>query len=382
MDLPGTARLRYLVDEKMASTAFRLPVAKDNDIPGVPVRSLTPLAGISPTSASATHRSTTPPGPSSTMSQIDANFAGMSSASSTLSAASSRATPTTNGATPFTIQRPEDLIGKTLGNCQVEALLGQGGFGAVYRARQNSLNRIVAVKVILATITSTNYQQRHTMELRFEREAQAVARLDHPHILALYEYQTTPIPYMVMPYMAGGSLGDELKSSGERHLPPTGVATILQQTASALDTAHRHHLVHRDIKPHNLLRHADGRILLSDFGIVQFEEEDYTALTAPKKHSPYTPPYASPEQHQWLPVDYRTDIYSLGIVIYELLCGHRPFSQPYQHVSSPLPPLQSFNVHVPPAIEAVLAKALAKQPDQRYSSAGEMAVDFQAACKH
>lgn len=386
MELPSTARLRYLVDEKMASMAFRLPVAKDSDVPGIPVRSLTPLTGISPTSGTATHHSTTSPAMSTptTVSQINSNFAGTSSTTSIQPASFNRPTPATDkpASHSFAIQRPEDLLGKTLGNCQIEALLGQGGFGAVYRARQTHLNRIVAIKVILAPATSADYQKQRTLELRFEREAQAIARLDHPHILTLYEYQTTPFPYMVMPYMAGGSLADELKASGQRPLPLTGVATILQQVASALDTAHRHHLVHRDIKPHNLLRHADGRILLSDFGIVQFEDEDYTALTANKKRSPYTPSYASPEQHQWHPVDYHTDIYSLGIVIYELLCGHRPFSQPYQHVSSPLPPLQSFNVQVPPAIEAVLAKALAKQPDQRYSSAGEMALDFQAACKN
>src|SRR6266567_841683 len=386
MELPGTARLRYLVDEKMASMAFRLPVAKDSDIPGIPVRSLTPLVGTSPTSGTATRRSTTSPAMSTTpatpttVSQINSNFAGTTS---TQLASFNRPTPATDkpASHSFTIQRPEDLIGKTLGNCQIEALLGQGGFGAVYRARQNHLNRIVAIKVILAPPASDDYQKQRTLQLRFEREAQAVARLDHPHILTLYEYQTTPFPYMVMPYMAGGSLADELKASGQRPLPLTGVATILQQVAPALDTAHRHHLVHRDIKPHNLLRHADGRILLSDFGIVQFEDEDYTALTANTKPSPYTPSYASPEQHQWYPVDYHTDIYSLGIVIYELLCGHRPFSQPYQHVSSPLPPLQSFSVQVPSAVDAVLAKALAKQPDQRYSSAGEMAADFQAACR-
>src|SRR5207302_11082542 len=122
---------------------------------------------------------------SSTMSQSDSSSTGMAS---TLASASGRATPTTSGATPFTMQRPEDLLGKTLGNCQIEALLGQGGFGAVYRARQTHLNRIVAIKVILAPIASTDYQQHRTLELRFEREAQAIARLDHPHILTLYEY--------------------------------------------------------------------------------------------------------------------------------------------------------------------------------------------------
>jgi serine/threonine protein kinase len=215
--------------------------------------------------------------------------------------------------------------------------------------------------------------------LRFDREAQAIARLDHPHILTLYEYQSHPLPYIVMPYMAGGSLVDEMKSSGHRPLPPSGVAIILNQVASAIDHAHRQHLIHRDIKPHNLLRHQDGRILLADFGIVQFEDEDLTALTSSKHHSPYTPSYASPEQHQWLKVDYRSDIYSLAIVIYELLCGQRPFKQPYQHVQSPPPPMNTFGVQVSPSVEAIVVKALAKQPEQRYQSAGEMASEFQRA---
>jgi len=182
-----------------------------------------------------------------------------------------------------------------------------------------------------------------------------------------------------MPYVAGGSLSDELKSSDHRPLPVGGVATILNQVAAALDYAHHQQLVHRDIKPHNLLRHSDGRILLSDFGIVQFEDDELTVLTTDKQSTPYTPAYASPEQHQWLKVDYRSDIYSLGIVIYELLCGHRPFKVPYEHVHSPPPAMHTFGVQVHPAIEAVVVKALAKQPEQRYQSAGEMAAEFSRA---
>ncbi|GAC1387037.1 MAG: hypothetical protein NVSMB33_16590 [Ktedonobacteraceae bacterium] len=272
-------------------------------------------------------------------------------------------------------------MGKTLGSCYIEALLGQGGFGAVYRARQAHLDRLVAVKVVLAISSHHDQQERHKMEQRFIREAQAIARLDHPHILTLYEYQSSPVPYIVMPYVAGGSLADELKASGHRPLPASGVATILQQVASALDHAHQKQLVHRDIKPHNMLRHEDGRMLLADFGIVQFEGDDRTVLTTHKQHTPYTPSYASPEQHQWQKVDYRTDIYSLGIVIYELLCGQRPFTHPFQHVQMPPPSMHSFGVQVHPALEAVVVKALAKQPQQRYQSAGEMATAFLKATR-
>ncbi len=368
MDLAGRARLRYLVDDRMASMAFRLPVAHDGDLPGIPIRSLVPTTGKSPGAGTTQHgfyaastlpyTQTTPPTP----------------------VTSHKPAPTPETAPPGAfMQRPEDLVGKSLGSCQIEALLGQGGFGAVYRARQAHLDRFVAVKVVLATISNIDAQKRRNMELRFEREAQAVARLDHPHILALYEYQSQPLPYIVMPYVAGGSLADEMKSSSYRPLPINGVAIILDQVASALDAAHQQQLVHRDIKPHNLLRHQDGRILLSDFGIVQFEDDEHTALTSNKHYGPYTPSYASPEQHQWLRVDYRTDIYSLGIVIYELLCGQRPFKVPFEHVQSPPPAMHTFGVQVSPAIEAVVVKALAKQPEQRYQSAGEMAAEFQRA---
>ena len=367
MDLPGTARLRYLVDDSAASMAFRLPVAGYNDLPGVPVRSITPsmdtpskprVAG--PNFSSAPMLPAPVPTPAPGIPKLELAAAGLPS-------------------TVSNIQKPEDLIGKTLGSCQIEALLGQGGFGALYRAKQPHLDRLVAVKVVLATISTADPQQRRKMVLRFDREALAIAKLDHPHILALYEYQSDPLPYIIMPYMAGGSLADEILFSGSRPLPSDGVAVILSQVASGLDHAHQQHLIHRDIKPHNLLRHNDGRVMLTDFGIVQFEDDDLTQLTTDKQSNPYTPAYASPEQHQGQQIDYRSDIYSLGMVVYELLCGHRPFKQPYEHVYSPPPPMYSFGIQVQPALEAVVTRTLAKQPELRYQSAGEMAREFQAA---
>jgi Protein kinase domain len=367
LDLPGTARLRYLADENAASMAFRLPVVGYKDLAGVPVRSIPPGMGTQPKPfASDSYVSSNPiipatvptPVPGTSGSEISANIGAPESSN---------------------IQKPEDLIGKTLGSCQIEALLGQGGFGAVYRARQQHLNRLVAVKIVLAAISNSDFHRRHKMALRFDREALALAKLDHPHILMLYEYRSEPLPYIVMPYMAGGSLADEIKSSGSRALSPDGVAIILNQVASALDYAHHQRLTHRDIKPRNLLRHADGRIILSDFGIVQYEDDDLTALTTDQQVSPFTPAYASPEQQLGQKVDFRSDIYSLGIVIYELLCGQRPFKQPFEHINSPLPPMHTFGIQVRPALEAVVSKALAKQPEQRYQSAGEMAREFQSA---
>ena len=367
LDMPGTARLRYLVDENVASMAFRLPVVRYEDLAGVPVRSILPSMSTPPEALKTdSHASSTP--------TIQATYPTPVAGPPGSEIVAEDIPPTSSN-----IQKPEDLIGKTLGSCQIEALLGQGGFGAVYRARQQHLNRLVAVKVVLAAISNNDFYKLHKMVLRFDREALALAKLDHPHILALYEYRSEPLPYIVMPYMAGGSLADEIKSSGSRPLLSDGVAIILSQIASALDYAHHQHLTHRDIKPHNLLRHSDGRIILSDFGIVQYENEDLTALTTNQQLSPFTPAYASPEQQLGQKVDFRSDIYSLGIVTYELLCGERPFKQPYEHVHSPVPPMHSFEIKLRPGLEAVVNKALAKQPEQRYQSAGEMAREFQSA---
>jgi Protein kinase domain len=358
-DLPGTARLRLLVDAETASMAFRIPVTTSADTSGIPVRTHSPsLSNPLAPSASTLAGSTASKAPT------EPNY------------------PVTTALDISKMRSLEDLVGQALGNCQIEALLGKGGFGAVYRARQRGLGRVVAVKIILPILTPANAEEEQLkwrkMLLRFDREAQALARLDHPHILPLYEYQQSPLPYLVMPYMVGGSLADEMQASGHRLMPIDGVAAILSQVASALDHAHQQQLVHRDLKPHNLLRHADGRVLLSDFGIVQFEDADLTALTA-GQHSPYTQSYASPEQHQNMPVDYRTDIYSLGVTIYELLCGQRPFKTPYEHVFAPPPAFHPFGIKIPDALEAVVHKALAKRAEDRYQSATAFASAFQAA---
>ena len=358
LDLAGTARLRHLVDAETASMAFRIPVTTDADVSGVPVRTRAP-----------------------TLSNSLASTAGTSVNSPASKAPTEPGYPETTALDISKMRSLEDLVGQALGNCQIESLLGKGGFGAVYRARQRGLERVVAVKIILPALMpdkTQEEQQWQKMLLRFEREARALARLDHPHILPLYEYQQSPLPYLVMPFMVGGSLADELQASGHRPMPVQGVSAILSQVASALDHAHQQRLVHRDLKPHNLLRHADGRVLLSDFGIVQFEDADLTALTS-GKHSPYTQSYASPEQHQNLPVDYRTDIYSLGVTIYELLCGQRPYKTPYEHVFTPPPAFQSFGAAIPATLEAVVHRALAKRAEDRYQSATAFATAFQAA---
>lgn len=362
MERPETMRLRALMSDLAASTVFRLPIAAPGEIVGVPIGTTSSLHG----------------------GNYPVSEAADPFASVVLPTAIKRNGPSAKPHTPNTtsLRKPEDLIGLTLNNYQLLALLGNGGFGAVYRAKQLNLQRDVAIKVVLAGLnTPLSTQQKHSL-LRFEREARAVAQLDHPNILSVYEYQTEPFPYFVIPYIAGGSLADKLKANNHRPIPPHNVASMLTQIASALDYVHQQRLVHRDMKPQNLLCHQDGRLLLADFGIVQFEDSELTKLTQPEEHSPYTPQYASPEQRDPRPglvIDYRSDIFSLGIIVYELLCGNRPFANLIQLLQEPPLPLSQFKVAVPPALETAIGVALAKKPAQRYQSAGAFATAFQKA---
>ncbi len=395
MALPHTRRLRALMDATEASGAFRIPIAQGDDAVGIPVRPLLPQAYTlahtpapnntnqtswgnnlsTPFSQSNQGPFSNPPAPHSQTS-LQNPLAAYNQTSM-----SNQSTPHPHNQPPFSsthasygqtsaihINRPEELLGNMLGSCQIEALLGKGGYGAVYRAQQFSLQRTVAVKIILGILEDCTPTQRHTLLARFAHEAQAVARLNHPNVLPIYEYQAGDIPYMVMPYVAGGSVADEIKANGKRPLPAARVFAVLQQVATALDYVHQQRLIHRDIKPHNLLCYPDGRIMLSDFGIVQFDDPESTRFTSSKEISPYTPAYASPEQLYGQPLDKRSDIYSLGIVVYELLTGHRPPPHAFS---------QSASQSIGREWGAFFVKALAEQPEKRFQSGQEMAYAFQ-----
>ncbi|MEO7000763.1 MAG: serine/threonine-protein kinase, partial [Ktedonobacterales bacterium] len=165
------------------------------------------------------------------------------------------------------IRRPDTLIGARLGSCTLERALGAGGMGAVYLARQERPRRQVAVKVLRRQL-SADAQNWPVFLARFRREADATAALDHANIIPIYEFgEEDDIAYLVMPYLADGSLADLLARNGQ--LPIQRVVSYVEQTAAALDYAHEHGIVHRDVKPSNLLLHPDGRLLLSDFGIAR-----------------------------------------------------------------------------------------------------------------
>jgi serine/threonine-protein kinase len=268
------------------------------------------------------------------------------------------------------------LVGQKLGKYEITALLGQGGMATVYRGYQRDVDRSVAIKVL-----PPHPGQTSQFVERFRLEARTIARLQHPHILPLYDYgDENDVLYLVMAYADGGSVSDRIRRGP---LPLAEIQRLFQQVAEALDYAHRQNVIHRDIKPDNILLDREGHVLLSDFGIVKIiEESEKTINLTATGGLVGTPSYMSPEQAQGLPVNNRTDIYSLGIVVYEMLTGKQPFSAetPMQvvlkHITAPVPPLGDFNGKLPPELDGVLRRALEKEPSQRYPTAQAFYDDF------
>lgn len=281
------------------------------------------------------------------------------------------------------------LLGRTVGTCELQSLLGRGGMGAVYLAQQSRPHRPVAVKTLMpAMFQDASIQD--AFLARFRREADAIAALDHINIMPIYEYgEQEDIAYLVMPYVTGGTLRQVLEK--RRILPLNETLSIIEQIAAGLDYAHARGIIHRDLKPANILFHADGRVVLADFGLAKLLNEtaeassEATATLTGIGGVIGTPEYFSPEQSTGSAVDRRTDVYSLGVVLYQMLGGRVPFtgSTPVavavKHTVELPPSLSQLNPTISPAIEAVVMKALAKKPEQRYASAGELAQALRAA---
>jgi serine/threonine protein kinase len=279
----------------------------------------------------------------------------------------------------------EALIGTVLGTCTLKKLVGQGGMGAVYLAQQSRPKRQVAVKVLLP-MRPLNPNQLAAFLERFRRETDAAASMEHPNIMPVHEYgEREGLAYLVMPYVSGGTLRDELERWGA--LPLEKVASYLEQIAAAIDFAHEHGVIHRDIKPANIMMTPEGRLLLADFGLVkivadgQSAQVRITGVGAPVG----TPDYMSPEQVIGEEVDVRADLYSLGVVLYQMVTGTTPFrgETPMQiaaqHLQVPPPSAQIMRPDLPVGAEQVLQRALAKRPADRYESAQDLADAFRTA---
>jgi len=248
--------------------------------------------------------------------------------------------------------------------------LGSGGMAHVYAAEHVQLGRPLVIKVLHAQLA-----REAEMRERFRREAEAAASLTHPHICPIIDYGASEeVVYLVMPHLSGGSLADRLVR--DRIVPPTVAASATVQVACALDYAHRHGVVHRDIKPDNILFDEDGHALVTDFGIATARRHGRLTGTG---RAMGTPHYMSPEQAMGRLVDGRSDLYALGIMLYEMLLGFPPFdgadsySVGYKHVhEAPVAP-EVVDSRTPAQLAAIVMRCLAKAPDDRYQRGDEVA---------
>jgi serine/threonine protein kinase len=268
-----------------------------------------------------------------------------------------------------------NLIGQSLGRYHILEQLGEGGMAIVYKAYDTRLETDVAVKVIRTEKFTPEVLVRALK--RFEREAKSLARLTHPNIVKVTDYgEHENHPYLVMPYLAGGNLKERIKQTGA--IPWQEAARLLVPIAQALEFAHSQGMIHRDVKPSNILLTQSGQPMLTDFGVAKVVEEEATLDLTGTAAAVGTPEYMAPEQ-TGKNIDHRVDIYALGIVFYEMITGRRPFEADtplaviVKQASDPLPRPSQFMPGLPDVVEKVLIKVLAKKPEDRYQSMGEFA---------
>jgi tRNA A-37 threonylcarbamoyl transferase component Bud32/tetratricopeptide (TPR) repeat protein len=268
-------------------------------------------------------------------------------------------------------------VGENVGPYRIIEQLGQGGMATVFKAYHASLDRYVALKVLHPA-----FNEDTTFEARFQREARVVAKLEHPHIVPVYDYaEHEKRPYLVMKYIEGDTLKARLS---EGPLSSEEIAKVVDTVGSALAYAHRHGVLHRDIKPSNVLVSKDGEMYLADFGLARIAQSGESTLSSDMIMG--TPQYISPEQALGKnDLDARTDIYSFGVMLYEMVVGQVPFSADtpfsviHDHIYTPLPLPRTVNSNVPEAVERVLLKSLAKDRADRHKDANAMIQAFKSA---
>jgi serine/threonine-protein kinase len=258
---------------------------------------------------------------------------------------------------------------RRIGPYELREMLGKGGMAQVFKAYQPSLDRFVAIKLLSPSLANdTSFIE------RFKHEARAIARLRHPNIVAVHDFgEENGTYYLVMELIEGRTLKDEIARGP---IPPGRLLEIVEQVGSALDTAHRNNILHRDIKPNNILLEGPRRAVLSDFGIAK--ELDRNTVLTQAGYGVGTPDYMSPEQALGQVLDTRSDQYSFAVVIYEMMVGRPPFKADTAvavlaaHINQTPPPPRQFNPGISPTVEGIILRALSKDPRQRFNNVADM----------
>ncbi len=286
----------------------------------------------------------------------------------------------------------DQLVGQTVGHYHVKSLLGRGRLSAVYLAQHPTQNAAALTTFIVPERFSADTRTRFSQ--RFIREAAALTALSHRNLLPIHEYgEQFGYPYLITPYMTNGSLADVLKRQGR--CTPTYALEVLQQVAAGLEYAHRKGIVHGTLKPANILVGADQNLLVAGFGLVHMlqmrgieqNDQPYSYLLSVADTFLYASTYIAPEVVQGQPIDPRSDIYALGVILFELLSGKPPFTgtspldTAMQHLQRPLPSLHKLSPDIPISMELVINHALAHDPGQRFQRVSELVEAFTQVCK-
>ena len=266
---------------------------------------------------------------------------------------------------------------KKLGRYEIKGVLGKGAMGLVYDGRDPQLDRRVAIKTIITKNLDEATAKHYTM--RFKKEVRAVAKVNHPNIVQVYDFGSEgDLAFIVMEYIQGRELKDSLDKKERFDL--RNMFQMMAQLLGALESAHGAGVIHRDIKPANVMLDAKGNVKLADFGVARMDDPDAAGEKTRVGAIIGTPAYMSPEQTQGQPIDHRTDIFSAGILFYQILTGSKPFDGTGFALAKKIiqddPVWPSTLLEVPPTFDRVVAKALAKEPDQRYQSARKFADDL------